>query len=426
MDYHKQILKNVLRIITVPMPDNPTITVLVLVGAGSKYETKNINGLSHFLEHMCFKGTKKRPTAMDIANELDSVGAQYNAFTGNEYTGYYAKASAKHASLLVDVVSDIYLNSTLPEAEMEKEKGVIIEEINMYNDLPQKKVQDSFMTLLYGDQPAGWDIAGTKENVAGMKRADFISYREKFYTAPETLVVVAGSFDEKKVLDLIEKSFKDCSEKVGAGKLPVKESQKKPEILIEHKKTDQTHFVLGVRTFDIFDNRNAILKVLAGVLSGGMSSRLFEKMRNKLGICYYVNASPDSFTDHGFFSVSAGVRNDRLNEAVQEVLIELSRMRSELVSEKELIKVKEYLIGGMYLGLESSDSLADFYGFQEIIKKTTKKPEDVAKEISRVTALQIQDLAKEIFVDEKLNLALIGPYEDKKIISNLLSFELKH
>ncbi|OHA15234.1 MAG: hypothetical protein A3H57_02415 [Candidatus Taylorbacteria bacterium RIFCSPLOWO2_02_FULL_43_11] len=422
MNFSKKTLPNGLRIITVPMKDNPTVTVLVLVAVGSKYETKEINGLSHFLEHMCFKGTKKRPTALHISHELDSVGAQYNAFTGQEYTGYYAKAAAKHAPLLVDVVSDIYLNSTLPEAEMEKEKGVIIEEINMYNDLPQRKVQDIFMSLLYGNQPAGWDIAGTKENVSKMKRSDFIDYRSKFYTAPETLVVVSGSIDEKEILKLVEKQFQSSSPKKGGGKLPVSEKQDMPAISNQKKETDQTHFVLGVRTFDAYAKKNAELKVLTGVLSGGMSSRLFEKMRNKLGICYYVNASEDSFTDHGFFSVSAGVKNERLVEAIKEILKELASLRDTLVPEKELAKVKDYLVGGMYLGLESSDSLAEFYGSQEIIKKPLKKPEELAKEITEVTSLRIRNLAKEIFVDNNLNLSWIGPEMKKEDMIKILSF----
>jgi len=423
MKFNKTILPNGLRVITSPMTDNPTVTVLVLVEAGSKYETKEINGLSHFLEHMCFKGTKKRPTAMTIAHELDSIGAQYNAFTSNEYTGYYAKAHARHAPLILDVVSDIYLNSSLPEAEMEKEKGVIVEEINMYNDLPQRKVQDVFMKLLYGDQPAGWDVAGTKENVAKMKRSDFIDYRKKFYTAPETLVVVSGSFNESEIIDSIKKLFSGTPETKGAGKLKVEESQTAPSILIEHKKTDQTHFILGVRTFDLYDKKNSALKVLAGVLGGGMSSRLFQTMRERLGICYYVGASPDSFTDHGYFAVSAGVRNDRLDEAVKEVIEELKILKEKPVPEKELSKVKEYLIGNMYLGLESSDSIADFFGFQEIVRKPIRTPDQIVAEINKVTAIDIMNLAKEIFVDKGLNLSLIGPREDSKELKSLLTFE---
>src|SRR5574343_674288 len=177
----KKVFKNGLRVITVPMKDNPTATVLVLVEAGSKYEDKKINGISHFLEHMCFKGTQKRPRAIDISKELDAIGSQYNAFTAQEYTGYYAKADAKHFKKIFDVVSDIYLNSTFPETEMQKEKGVIIEEINRYEDMPHRHVQDLIMKLLYGDQPAGWNIAGEKENILKMKRGDFVKYKGEHY-----------------------------------------------------------------------------------------------------------------------------------------------------------------------------------------------------------------------------------------------------
>jgi predicted Zn-dependent peptidase len=423
MNYNKTVFENGLRVITVPMKDNPTVTVLVLVATGSNYETKEENGLSHFLEHMCFQGTVKRPRAIDIASEIDQMGAQNNAFTSNEFTGYYAKASSKYALELVDIVSDIYLNPTLKEPEIDREKGVIIEEINMYNDLPQRKVQDVFQTLLYGDQPAGRDIAGTKENVSNFKREDFVAYREKFYTAPETVVIVSGNFDEEKTISALKDGFKNCSNKKGAGKISVSEDQNSPKVFLEVKKTDQSHFVLGVRAFDIYDKRNPALKVLSGVLGGGMSSRLFEKMRNQLGICYYVNASSDSFTDHGFFSISAGVRNDRLEEAIKEILVELRKLKTELVDEKELEKVKEHLVGNMYLGLESSDSLADFYGFQEIMNKPIREPEDVAKEIKNVSANDVKLIANEIFNDKVLNLAVIGPQTDKEKLLKLLSLK---
>src|SRR5574343_287559 len=207
MKFTKTILKNGLKVITVPMKDNPTLTVLVMVEAGSKYETKEINGLSHFLEHMCFKGTIKRPKAIDISRELDAIGSQYNAFTAQEYTGYYAKSDAKHFKKIFDVVSDIYLNSTFPEGEMEKEKGVIIEEINMYEDLPPRHVQDMMMELLYGDQPAGWNIAGEKKNIINMKRDDFVKYHKEHYVPSATTIVVAGKITEKQVSTEVHKIF---------------------------------------------------------------------------------------------------------------------------------------------------------------------------------------------------------------------------
>src|ERR1700690_2648882 len=191
MKHIKKILNNGLQVVIVPMKDNPTVTVLVLVEAGSKYEEKKINGISHFLEHMCFKGTTKRPKAVDISKELDALGSQYNAFTAQEYTGYYAKSDAQHFKQIFDVVSDIYLNSIFPEAQMQKEKGVIIEEINMYEDMPQRHVQDLMMKLLYGDQPAGWNIAGEKKNILEMKRDDFVNYKKKHYLPEATRLVVA-------------------------------------------------------------------------------------------------------------------------------------------------------------------------------------------------------------------------------------------
>jgi predicted Zn-dependent peptidase len=422
MKYSKKILKNGLRVITVPMKDNPTATVLVLVETGSKYEDKKVNGISHFLEHMCFKGTEKRPKAIDISKELDAMGSQYNAFTSQEYTGYYAKSDAKHFGKIFDVVSDIYLNSTFPEAEMEKEKGVIIEEINMYEDMPNRHVQDLMMKLLYGDTPAGWNIAGEKENILAMKRDDFVKYKKAHYLPGATTIAVAGRVTEKEVMKEVNRVFGKVAGGKKAGKIPVKESQKAPEILVKWKKTDQTHFVLGVRTFDLFNKKNAILSVLGGILGGGMSSRLFQKLREEMGVGYYVRAYNDTFTDHGFFQVSAGVDNKRINEVIKAVIEECNKLKSEFISKDELNKVKECLIGNMKLSLESSDDIANFYGSQELLKKEIKSAEDKAREIRKVTAEEIQSMAKEIFKNEKLNLALIGPFKDKAPFRKILKF----
>src|ERR1035437_7992463 len=225
MKFSKKVLHNGLRVITVPMKDNETATVLVLVEAGSKYETKKVNGISHFFEHMCFKGTIKRPKAIDISKELDALGSQYNAFTAQEYTGYYAKSDARHFRRIFDIVSDIYLNSTFPETEMQKEKGVIIEEINMYEDMPPRHVQDLFMELLYGDQPAGWNIAGEKKNILNMKRDDFVKYKKAHYVPEATVIVVAGQVTESEALTEVEKVFGKLPRGRKAKKLKVKEKQ---------------------------------------------------------------------------------------------------------------------------------------------------------------------------------------------------------
>ena len=422
MKYTKKVLKNGLKVVTVPMKDNPTVTVLVLVEAGSKYETKEINGISHFLEHMCFKGTVKRTKAIDISRELDAIGSQYNAFTAQEYTGYYAKSDAKHFKKIFDIVSDIYLNSTFPEAEMQKEKGVIIEEINMYEDLPNRHVQDLMMELLYGDQPAGWNIAGTKENILKMKRDDFIKYKKAHYLPEATTLVVAGKVSEKDVLKEVKKIFGEVARGKKEKKQKTIERQTRPEILLKHKETDQTHFVLGNRTYDLFSKKNSALSVLGGVLGGGMSSRLFQKLREEMGVGYYVRAYNDAYTDHGFFQISAGVDNKRIEEVIEAVILECRKLKEELVSEEELNKVKECLIGNMKLSLESSDDIANFFGGQELLKKEIKSAEEKAREIRKVTAKEIKKLANEIFKNEKLNLAIIGPFKDKEKFSKILKF----
>ncbi|MEI6580717.1 MAG: pitrilysin family protein [bacterium] len=422
MKYTKKVFKNGLRVVTVPMKDNPTVTVLVLVEAGSKYETKEINGISHFLEHMCFKGTVKRPKAIDISKELDAIGSQYNAFTAQEYTGYYAKSDAKHFKKIFDVVSDIYLNSTFPRIEMEKEKGVIIEEINMYEDLPMRHVQDLMMELLYGDQPAGWNIAGEKKNILSMKRDNFIAYKKAHYLPEATVIVVSGQVTEKNVMQEVNKIFGAIPRGKKAKKAKVIEIQNKPKVLLKFKETDQTHFVLGVRTYDLFSKKNIALSVLGGILGGGMSSRLFQKLREEMGVGYYVRAYDDAFTDHGFFQVSSGVDNKRINEVILAVLEECKKLKESLVSEEELNKVKEYLIGNMKLSLESSDDISSFYGGQELLKHEIKSVEQKAKEIREVSAKDIKKLANEIFVDDKLNLALIGPFKEKTQFSKVLKF----
>lgn len=422
MKFTKTILKNGLKVITVPMKDNPTVTVLVMVEAGSKYETKEINGLSHFLEHMCFKGTEKRPKAIDISRELDTVGAQYNAFTSQEYTGYYAKADYKHLDLLLDVVSDMYLNPVFNESEIEKEKGVIIEEINMYEDLPHRKVQEVFMRLLYGDQPAGWDIAGTKENIKKIKRSDFLDYRRKHYVPSATTIVVAGKFDEKKILG----NLKNIWEKAPVGKKKVKtkinESQTKPEVLLQHKDTDQTHLVLGARSFDTYNKNNPAIKVLSAILSGGMSSRLFQRLRDEMGICYYVHAENDTYTDHGVLQVSAGLDNKRVKEGIEAIMEELRKLKTELVSESELNKVKQQLQGNLYLGLETSDSFAEYCGYQEVLNKPIKTPEQIIAEIKDVTSTDVKKVANKIFQDKNLNLAMMGRFKDKNEFLPILKF----
>jgi len=421
MKFSKKILPNGLRVITIPM-DNPTVTALVLVEAGSKYESKKINGLSHFLEHMCFKGTVRRPSQSDISRALDELGAVYNAFTSFEYTGYYAKGKSNYFKEILDIVSDLYLNPTFPEEEIKKEKGVIFGEIDMYEDQPKDKVGDIFVELLYGDQPAGRKILGTKQSVGRLLRKDFIDYRNKHYVPEATTVVITGGIKEKESFAEVSKIFGSVKKGSKVGKVPAREKQSSPQVRIHQKKTDQTHLIVGVRTFSLFDKRNPTLSILSGVLGAGMSSRLHLKIRDELGLGYYVGCGADDFTDHGFFAASAGVKSSRAEEAIRAIIGEFKRLTKEKVGKRELDKVKESLSNRMWMGLESSSAVANFFGGQEVMRKPIETPEEVEKKIRMVTPEAIKKLAREIFKDKYLNLALVGSHKNITAFKKILMF----
>ncbi|PIR98054.1 MAG: hypothetical protein COT89_01280 [Candidatus Colwellbacteria bacterium CG10_big_fil_rev_8_21_14_0_10_42_22] len=423
MDFEKTVLDNGLRVIVAPQKDNPAVTVLVLVSTGSKYETKEINGISHFLEHMCFKGTKKRPAAIEISSELDSLGASYNAFTSQEWTGYYAKVDKNHFEKALDVVSDIYLNQIFDTKEIDKERGVIIEELNMYEDLPMRRVAEYFMELLYGDQPAGWEIGGKKEVIRKLDRDDFIKYKKAHYVASATTVVIAGAIDKKLALERVRDIFAGIAEDKKKDKMPIKESQTEPKLLFVKKETDQTHLILGVRAYDALDKRRHALNVLANILGGGMSSRLFQIIRDELGAAYYVRAEADKFTDHGFLATVAGVDNAKMEVVVEAILGQFRDLKKNLVNDKELQKAKDNMVGRLMLGLETSDALAGYYGEQEILTGEPVNPDEVAKKIKNVKAEDIRAVAQDIFQNNKLNLAIIGPKANQEKLKSILKID---
>lgn len=407
------VLPNGLRLVLVPRPSSLTSTVFVSVEAGSKYETRAENGISHFLEHMCFKGTTRRPTAMAIASELDGLGAQYNAFTSQEFTSYYAKVKNEFLPQTLDVVSDIYLNPVFDSREIEKEKGVIVEEINMYEDMPARRVHDLFMELVYGDQPAGWNIAGTKAVVRRLTRDDFVRYRSRHYVPRATVVAVAGGFNRDTVARAVRERFGRLPIGPKDGKRRVVEQQKGPRQLVYHKTSDQAHLVLGFRAFALADPRRYALQVLSDVLGGSMSSRLFHVVREEMGAAYYVRTADDLYSDHGLFTISAGVDVRRIDEVITAILRECTRLKTALISPAELKKAKDHIIGTLFLSLETSDELGGFYGAQEVLKLPLVSPETVARRIAAVTAEEIRVLARALFRPAKLNLAVIGPFRAK-------------
>ena len=419
-NFKKTTLKNGLRIITVSQKDTQAVTVLALVGTGSKYETKEISGISHFLEHMFFKGTKKRPDKIEIAETLDKIGGIYNAFTGEEYTGYFAKVAAGHFDLALDWVSDIYLNSLLPEKELQKEKGVIIEEINMGYDNPMAYIGILWNKLLYGDQPAGWDVAGTKESVAGIGRRELLSYMKSQYVASNTIVCLAGKIKEDLVIRKAKKCFSGIKNTQPQGKARVVEKQIKPNCLLHPRETDQTHFCLGVRAYNLFHSQKYGQDILGIILGGMMSSRLFIEIREKLGIAYYVKTNIDSNPDTGFLVTQAGVDNKNAEKAISTILKEYKKISRKRVPEPELKKAKSYIKGKMALILEASDAKASFYGAQELLENKILSLKEIYAKISEVSANDILKISQDIFQPKKLNLAIIGPFKDKKRFNRLL------
>ncbi len=385
-----------------------------MVGAGSKYERKDINGLSHLLEHMAFKGTKKRSNPTDVAKEIDKVGGIINAFTGKELMGFWVKVDSKHFDLSCDVLSDMIFNSLFQEKEIEKEKKTIIEEINMSLDTPQNYILDLWEKLLYGDQPAGWLTIGEKEIVNKISRKDILSYLKSQFGAKNVVISLAGNFQEKEVLPKLNKFFGKFKKIKTPFKKTVIEQQKTPQILLQQKETDQTHLTLGVRAYDIFSPKKYPLAVLANLLGGIMSSRLFIEIREKRGMAYYIRTVPENYTDTGYLVTHAGIDNKRVGEAIKIILKEYQKLREKKVPKDELQKAKDNIKGHLYLGLETSDAWAAYLGAQEILQRKISTPEEECKMIDKVSQDDILKVAREIFRPNKLNLALIGPFKDKE------------
>ncbi len=419
--FKKIILKNGLRLILAPIKNAEITTVLVMIVTGSRYESEKLNGISHFLEHIFFKGTKKRPTALSISTEMDRIGAEFNAFTGKDETGFYVKTDAAHFLLSLDVISDILLNSKFSSAEINRERGVILEEMKMVQDTPMHYVGDLFEKLLYKSDPLGNLIIGTKENILNFKRNDFTDYFNKHYTAENTVVCVAGKIGNiENCAKIIEKYFK----KIKNGKKQKAESvntkQAKPNILLHYKKTDQAHFCLGARGYGLRDKRRWALKLLSIILGGNMSSRLFIEVRERRGLAYYVRTAYQGYTDCGYLATQAGVDKNKIDQAIEIILREYKKIAEEGVKKDELQKAKDYIKGASAISLETSDQIASFLTNQEILLNKISSPKEHFVKIDKITASDIQKTARDIFANQKLNLTIIGEYKDEKKFERIL------
>jgi len=422
MQHTSHKLKNGLETIISPIRGTEAVTVLFLVRAGSKYETREESGLSHFLEHMFFKGTKKRVNTFAISEALDKVGGIYNAFTGKEYTGFYIKLAHPYLELALDVLSDMLISSTFKAKEVEREKGVILEEIKLYQDTPTSYVSELFENLLYGDTPAGQDIIGTPETVSSFTDKDIKKYLKGHYSSSNSLLIVSGKVDPDKTLKLTEKYFSAFPKNKTLEKPAVNEKQSKPGFLKFKKKTDQTHLCLGVRSFDLFSPEKYVLALLDVVLGGGMSSRLFINVRERHGLAYYIRSGQETYTDTGYFMVQAGIAHQNIKKVVKLILKEFDQLKKTPIKADELKKAKDYLKGITLLHLETSDAVALYLAKQKLLRGKILLPEEVFDLIDSVNEKKLKEISQNIFTNKNLNLALISPSQiSSEIASKLLN-----
>lgn len=418
--FQKVTISNGMRIIFVPEKFTQVVTVLIMVGTGSKYEKRNEMGISHFLEHMYFKGTKKRPSPKDVVEVLDEIGGIYNAFTSQEYTGYFAKVPKEKIEVALDWVSDILLNSLFEDQEIEKERGVIREEINMVSDNPMSYIQLLWGKALYGDQPAGWPITGNRETIQKIKRENLINYMKEQYVGSNIVIGVAGNFIQKEALGAIKRYFKEIKKGKSRRLIPVKEFQERPRFIFEKRKTDQFHLVIGVRGVSLFNKNRYLQDILSIILGGMMSSRLFQTIREEMGISYYIHTESHSDLETGFLATYAGLKIEKIYEGISEILKEY-RMVSQNLSLEELKKAKENFKGRLSILLESSDHKAFFFTSQELLEKRIYPIKEIFRKINEIRLSQIRSFAKKIFNRRSLNLALIGPSIDKNQLKRIFT-----
>ena len=396
----------------IPLPNTATVTAIAFMGVGSRYERDDQQGLAHFTEHMVFKGGKRYANTQEITQALDGVGGEFNAYTSHEYTGFYTKTAAQYLSLGLDVISDMLLNARFPADELEKEKGVIIEELNMYEDIPMRKVDDVTNHLLFGDTPLGRPIIGTKASVTAFTVADFQKYVAERYVGAACTVVVAGSFEPSEAEQMVKQYFGEMPAGEAYRPQPAVIAEAPSPVRLETRKSEQSHLVLAVQAFPSVDPRRYALRLLSSILGGNMSSRLFVHVREEQGLCYYVRSSVDSCEDVGFLNISAGIDNSRLELAVRAIVSQLKLVRDEGVSENEMARAKQYLIGHTLMEMEDSSHVAEYYAAQDRLEHTRETPAEIIAKLEAVTVADVAAVAQEIIQEGRLRLAVVGPQED--------------
>ena len=417
--FQRHKLSNGLRVLTAPMPQAQSVSCFVMLAAGSRYETAETNGIAHFAEHMFFKGTERRPTARDIAGEVDAIGGEFNAFTGKEYTGYYIRCAADTRDTALDVLVDMLRRSKFDPEEIEREKGVVAEEMNMYFDTPRDFIGGVYENLLYGDQPLGWEIIGRKETVRGATRDTFTDYVGTWYRAERMVVGVGGNLGDG-LHERLEELLGDVPAGSPDGPATVTSPPNGSRVRVHTKASDQAHLVLGIRSRPLNDPDRYVLQMLANVLGGGMSSRLFTEVRERRGLAYYVYSTNHSYTDTGSLYAQSGVDINRIDDAVSTIVEQFEQMAADPVPADELEKARNFSKGRFVLQLESPHGTIMFGLRREVLERQAEEPEAVLAALDAVTADDIQRVAQEILATG-FHLAVIGPFDDAERFEKLLA-----
>jgi predicted Zn-dependent peptidase len=408
--FERTTLSNGTRVLTAPMVHAQSVSCFVMFAAGSRYERRDESGIAHFAEHMFFKGTERRRTARDIATEIDAIGGEFNAFTGKELTGYYVKCAAETRDVALDVLVDMIRNSRFDAEEIEREKGVIVEEMNMYADTPRSYVGNVWERHLYGDQPLGWDVIGTEETVRGATRETFLGYLGRWYRPERTIVGLGGQIGDD-VVTRLEELLGDLEPGATGDADPVVLPENGSPVLLHTKQSDQAHLVIGARSYPHGHPDRYAVQLLSTVLGGGMSSRLFTEVRERRGLAYYVFSANQSYTDAGTLGAQAGVDLTRIDEAVETIVAELRKIVAEPVPSEELEKARSFAKGRFVLGLESPHATIMFGLRREILEGRAVEPAEVLEGLDAVTSDDLERVARDILGGE-LRLALIGPFDE--------------
>jgi len=405
-------LSNQLRVLTAPMPTAQSVACFVMLAAGSRYERAENRGIAHFAEHMFFKGTDRRPTARDLTTLIDGIGGEFNAFTSKEYTGYYVRCAGAQRDTALDVLLDMLRHSRFDPEEIDREKGVILEEMNMYQDTPRDHIGTVYETLMFGDNPLGWETLGTKDTIRGATRDTFVDYVGEWYTPERMVIGVAGMVGDD-LTPMLEELLGDMSPNGSRRPAPAQlDRSPGPRIAVHHKDADQAHLILGVPSYPIEHPDRYPLQMLSAVLGAGMSSRLFLEVRERRGLAYYVHGMNHSYTDAGSLLAQAGVDIKRIDEAIKVIVEQFALMASETVDAEELEKSRALIKGRFVLRTEAPQGLIMYGLNREVLEGHVLEPDELLAQIDAVTSEDVQRVAQELIGRDKLHLAVIGPFDE--------------